>query len=122
MIAGIGCDILEVTRVEKLIRKYGQHFLDRLFSPKEQSYCESNVHASEHYAGRFAAKESISKALGTGFGGHLSWLDIEILKDSHGKPYVVFSEKAKLHFKDPQMMVTISHSREYAMAFAVWEM
>ncbi len=121
MILGIGCDIIEVVRVDKLIRSYGAHFLDRLFSSQEQSYCNSQRQAAQHYAGRFAAKEAIAKALGTGFGAHLSWRDLEVLKDAQGKPIVLLSSKANSRFDAPHILLSISHCTEYATAFAIWQ-
>ena len=71
-------------------------------------------------SGRFSAKEAIAKALGTGFGHLLSWLDIEILNDKAGKPIVSFSDGAKTQFQSPTILVSISHCKTYATAFAIW--
>ena len=73
-----------------------------------------------HFAGRFPAKEAIVKALGTGFGEHASWLDIEILNDSHGKPSVYFSTTLEKKTKGTSMQVSISHCQLYVTAFAIW--
>lgn len=119
-IQGLGNDIIEIDRIRQSIERHGQHFLDRLFSEKEQSYCFQFKDHAPHFAGRFAAKEAIAKALGTGFGADLSWHDLEILGDDHGKPHVHLSEAAKQKFSDPHILVSISHSATHAVAVAIW--
>jgi len=119
-IQGLGNDIIEIDRIRQSIERHGQHFLDKLFSEKEQAYCFQFKDHAPHFAGRFAAKEAIAKALGTGFGADLSWHDVEILGDDHGKPHVHFSEGAKQKFSDPHILVSISHSATHAVAVAIW--
>lgn len=120
MILGIGTDIIEVSRIRAGIERYPERFLNRLFTSQEQTYCLTHRDATPHFAGRFAAKEAIVKALGTGFSQGLSWLDFEIHPDNQGKPCVQYSEKVKHLFGSPKIMISISHCREYATAFAVW--
>jgi holo-[acyl-carrier protein] synthase len=120
MIVGIGNDILEIQRIQESIEKLGHRFLDRLFTKKEQEYCNQFERSVPHFAGRFSAKEAIAKALGTGFGAKLSWLDIEILNDSSGRPFVQCSEAMNQQFNHPQIFISISHCRNYATAFAVY--
>ncbi len=120
MIQGLGNDIIEIDRIRQSIERHGQHFLDRLFSQEEQHHCLQFKDSAPHFAGRFAAKEAIAKALGTGFGTDLSWHDLNILNDEHGKPNVFFSETAKKRFHNPKMLVSISHSTHYATAVAIW--
>lgn len=98
MIFGIGTDIIEISRVAKSIQHLGQHFLDRLFTFKEQEYCLKYKASERHFAGRFAAKEAIAKALGTGLNEKVSWLDIEILNGDTGAPIVILSDKVMAHF------------------------
>ena len=117
---GIGNDLIEIARVRQSIDRHGQHFLDRVFSRKEQDYCYRFQDPNPHFAGKFAAKEAIAKALGTGFGSELSWLDIEIAHDERGKPLVFFSEPAQSRFDNPNVLVSISHSQEVAAAVALW--
>ena len=117
---GIGNDIIEIERIRSNIERHGQHFLDRLFSQKEQDYCYKFKDSAPRFAGRFAAKEAIAKALGTGFGSELSWHDIEVLANEAGKPIVHLSEKALKHFNNPHLLVSISHSASYATAVAIW--
>ena len=119
MVRGLGNDIIAVSRIETAIDRYGQKFLDRVFTISEQNYCSRYKESTRNYAGRFAAKEAIVKALGTGFRNGLGWLDIEILNDSSGKPIVQFSDKLNQQFGNPQMMLSISHCREFASAVAI---
>jgi holo-[acyl-carrier protein] synthase len=115
----LGNDIIEVERIGKAIRRYGQKFLDRLFTPGEQAYCLKHRDSDLRFAGRFAAKEAVAKALGTGFNASLSWLDIEIVNDSAGKPIAVLSERSRQTFGDPSLHVSISHCKLYATAVAL---
>lgn len=119
MFQGVGNDIIEVERIAKAIEKYGRKFLDRLFTSNEQQYCLKHRDADRHFAGRFAAKEAISKALGTGFDGAFSWLDIEIGNDKSGKPLVALSDKARRRYHDPKLHISISHCKKYANAVAL---
>jgi holo-[acyl-carrier protein] synthase len=114
----LGSDIIEVGRIAANIKRYGKRFLDRLFTPLEQGYCQRYREPARHFAGRWAAKEAVVKALGTGISQEISWLDIEISNDPRGKPVVALSKEAKEHFGDPQIALTISHCKEYAMAVA----
>ena len=121
MILGIGTDFIEVKRIEESIERFGQRFLDRIFSFDEQAYCLHHRDASRHFAGRFAAKEAAVKALGTGFRDGIGWLDIEITNDHHGKPIVLLSSRLKEVFDSPQIHLSITHGRDYAIAFAIYE-
>jgi holo-[acyl-carrier protein] synthase len=118
-IEGLGNDILEIARIRESIERHGAHFLSKLFTPKEQEYCHRFKDPAPHFAGRFAAKEAIAKALGTGFGAELSWLEIEILNDDHGKPVVSLSQALNQRLGPHQLLVSISHSTEYATAVAI---
>lgn len=117
---GLGNDIIEIDRIRQSIERHGQHFLDRLFTPQEQEYCYKFKDPAPHFAGRFAAKEAIVKALGTGFGSEISWHDIEILGDERSKPIVTFSDAAKSRFHNPHVLVSISHCTTHATAVAIW--
>jgi holo-[acyl-carrier protein] synthase len=119
-IKGLGNDIVEIARLRQSIERHGAHFLDRLFTPQEQEYCRKFQDPAPHFAGRFAAKEAIAKAIGTGFGAELSWLEIEILNDSLGKPIVHLSRELAKRLSDPHILVSISHSTEHATAVAIW--
>lgn len=119
-ILGIGNDIVEIERIRKSIDTHGLRLISRLFTTKEQDYCLKYKDPVPHFAGRFSAKEAVVKALGTGFGEHASWLDIEILNDSHGKPSVYFSSTLEKKIKGTSMQVSISHCQLYVTAFAIW--
>ena len=118
-ICGIGNDIIEVERIRESIERYANHFLDRLFTKREQSYCDTHQDPTLRYAGRFAAKEAIVKSMGTGFGKEIGWHDIEIINEESGKPEVIFSDKIKTQFNHPQVLVSISHCKTYATAVAI---
>jgi holo-[acyl-carrier protein] synthase len=121
MIYGIGTDIIEVKRIEDSIERFGQRFLDRIFTLQEQNYCLHHKDSARHFAGRFAAKEAIVKAIGTGFRNGISWMDIEIINDPHGKPIVHLSEKMQEIIDSAVIHLSISHGRDYATAFAICE-
>lgn len=120
MILGIGNDIVEVARIKAILSHHHQRFLDRVFTSHEQDYCLKRKDPALHLAGRFAAKEAIVKALGTGFSQGLSWLDIEIRNDSKGKPIASFSLFAKELFGDLTLHISMSHCHQYATAVAIW--
>jgi holo-[acyl-carrier protein] synthase len=119
MILGIGNDIIEVKRIAQSIQRHGSRFLDKLFTSFEQKYCLKYREPERHFAGRFAAKEAIAKALGTGFGEDVHWLDIEILNNDLGKPIVKFDNQLLLRYGKIEIQLSISHCREYATAVAL---
>jgi holo-[acyl-carrier protein] synthase len=121
MIKGIGTDIIEISRIQNSVSLHGQKFLDKIFTSEEQAYCNRFHESSRPYAGRFAAKEAIVKALGTGFREGITWLDLEILPDAHGKPKVYLSRSLIERFENPQILLSISHCKEYATATALWQ-
>jgi holo-[acyl-carrier protein] synthase len=124
-IFGHGIDIVETARIAKLIKEHGEHFLNRIFTPAEQQYCNAGKRRSlEHYAGRFAAKEAVLKVLGTGWRGAIAWTDIEITKDASGQPRIKLSgECARLATEMGifKWHVSISHIDTYATASAIGE-
>ena len=121
MILGLGNDLIEIERIRLSIERHGLHFLNRLFTRKEQDYCYRFDAAAPHFAGRFAAKEALAKAFGTGFGPDLSWLELEILSDERGKPVVFLSSPLQQRYENPRLFVAISHCNGYALATAIWE-
>jgi len=114
---GVGNDIVEIDRIEAIVKRYGSHFLDRLFTAKEQAYCAAQARPHRHYAGRFACKEAIAKALGTGIGSKLGWCDMEILPDAQGKPVVTLVSGN--HFEGVSLLISISHCNSHATAVAL---
>ena len=120
MIKGLGTDILKVSRFKRVLDKHPQRFLKRLFTQEEQDYANRFKDRIIHLAGRFCAKEAVSKALGTGFGEKLSFADIRIENDPQGRPVVFLSNRANKMFQDPQIEISISHCKDYATATAIW--
>ena len=116
MILGIGNDIVETERIEKAISN--EKFIKRVYTEKEIEIIEKKGSKAASYAGRFSAKEAISKALGTGV-RDFNLTDIEILNDELGKPYVVLKNELKGRMVDMRIEISISHSKEYATAVAV---
>ena len=117
----VGVDIIEIARVEEAVNTWGERFLRRIYTELELRLC--NGHA-QSYAVRFAGKEAVMKALGTGVRG-ISWREIEILAESSGKPWVRLSGKAQNKAVDlglTNLAISLSHSREYAVAFVVGDM
>src|SRR5690242_15555226 len=94
-ILGIGTDIIECLRIGKMIEQHGELFLRRVFTEKEILYCQARKHATEHFAGRWAAKEAILKALGTGWSRGICWTDLEIRNEPGGEPKVMVRGGAK---------------------------
>lgn len=122
MIVGIGTDIIEVERISKAVKKNGR-FLLKNFTLKEQGYFKERNNATETIAGNFAAKEAVSKALGTGFKG-FGLIDIEILRNQEGTPVVFLYGQARRVSGDKNIdhiWVSISHCKTYATATAVAE-
>lgn len=120
-IIGVGTDIIQVERVRGVLLRHPETFRERHFTPLEQAYCDEHRDPSERYASRFAAKEAVAKALGTGFGKDLEFLDIAIGNDPKGKPYVELSERAVAKHGNVTIHLSMSHCKEYATAFAVIE-
>ena len=120
MIVGIGNDIIEIERIEKAISKEG--FKNKVYTQRELENIKKRGNRAETYAGIFSAKEAISKAIGTGV-REFSLIDLEILNDDLGKPYVVVSEKLDKILKNKkesyQIEISISHSKKYATAMAI---
>jgi holo-[acyl-carrier protein] synthase len=119
MVLGIGNDILEIQRIREAVQEQGDRFIQKLFTQKEQAYCSKYNDPMPHYAARFSAKEAIVKALGTGFGAQASFLDIEIINDTQGKPEVFFSDTFNKRFNHPQMLLSISHCNDYVATVAL---
>ena len=128
MIIGIGTDICIIARIEKVLKKYGQRFQNRCFTEKEQLKCHNTKNSSACYAKRFAAKEAVSKALGTGIKKGIHWKSIEIVNRQSGKPIIYLYGKAhdKLLELTPNNMeakvhVSLSDEKDCAQALVVIE-
>lgn len=121
-IIGIGTDIVECVRIGKMIEQHGELFLSRVFTEREIRYCQSRKHATEHFAGRWAAKEAILKAIGTGWARGICWTDLEVRNRKDGAPEVLVragARDAALGRGIGDVLVSISHCRTYATAYAI---
>ena len=124
MIIGMGIDTEEVERVRGTIERQGERFLKRVYTEKEQAYCEQFRDKYERYAGRFAAKEAAMKALGTGWSRGVRWVDIEILRLPGGRPKLELKGQAlriaeRLGVKNIAMSIT--HTPKQAWAQVIFE-
>jgi len=105
-----------------MLEQHGELFLNRVYTLREIRYCQARKHATEHFAGRWAAKEAIMKCLGTGWRKGLCWTDMEIRNDPQGKPHVILRGAARdraHHLGIGEVLLSISHCRAYATAHAV---
>jgi holo-[acyl-carrier protein] synthase len=122
-ILGHGIDLVETQRIADMLDDHGQRFLDRCFTPREQAYCAANKKRRvEHLAGRFAAKEAVLKALGTGWTGGIAWTDIEVLREESGRPAIALSGQCAKIAADlgiRRWIVSISHVSTHASASAI---
>jgi len=124
MILGTGIDIIEVARVQGSVDRFGERFVKRVLLPDEIAYCQQHRVPGPFIAVRFAAKEAISKAFGTGIGAQLGWHDMEIRHKESGEPYVVLHGGGPTLFAArgaKQLHVSLSHTANYAAAVAVLE-
>ena len=124
MIVGIGIDVAEVKRIQKVIESQGERFLRRVFTRDEVAYCEQFKNKYERYAGRFAAKEAAMKALGTGWSRGVRWVDVEVVRHRGGRPAVSLKGEAKkiadgLGVKN--IVLSITHTVEQAIAQVIFE-
>jgi len=124
MIVGTGIDIAEVPRIAQSIERFGQRFLQRIFTEGEMRYCDSKANRVERYAARFAAKEAAMKALGTGWNHGVRWRDCEVTRMAGGRPTMTFHGKAgefaaKLGVKN--IALSLTHTVDQAMAMVILE-
>jgi len=127
MIINVGVDLAEVERIRKALEdpRTGKRFRQRVFTEKEIQYCEKKHRGRyQSYAGRFAAKEAVMKALGRGWGATVRWLDIEVVRASSGKPDVVLHDRtarlaAELGIR--RWALSITHTAEHGLAYVVAE-
>ncbi len=124
MILGLGIDLVDVARIERALKRFGPRFLDRILCDAEQRHCQSQPAPAISVAARFAAKEAVSKAFGTGIGVELGWKDIEVVRLSSGQPSV------QLHGAGVELLksrggrsihLSITHTASHASAVAVIE-
>jgi holo-[acyl-carrier protein] synthase len=121
-ILGTGVDIVETERIGAAIARHGERFLARVFLEGERQYCAKMAHSERFYAARFAAKEAVSKAFGTGIGADVGWLDIEVRRKPSGEPYIVLhghGAETAHRLGIAEVRVSLSHSDHYAVAQAL---
>ncbi|MDB4687288.1 holo-ACP synthase [Akkermansiaceae bacterium] len=121
-VIGIGIDVVEVDRIKSSLEEFSERFLSRVFTRLEREYCQKQKMPELHLAARFAAKEAIAKAFGTGIGKEIGWLDMEILRKESGEPEVQLRGDARGYAKQrgvEQIMVSLTHAKQYAAANAV---
>jgi len=119
MIESLGIDLIEIKRVKKVKERWGKRFLERVYTPKELGYCLKKKYPEGSLAGRFAAKEAVMKAMGTGLSSGVTWKDIEIINDGKGKPGVFLHGKTKKLLGRKKVLISISHTKEDAIAQAM---
>jgi holo-[acyl-carrier protein] synthase len=124
MILGTGIDIIEVSRVTAAYERHGERFVNRILRPAEIAYALSHKKPGPFLAARFAAKEAVSKAFGTGIGAQLGWQDIEVCRKETGEPYVVLHDGGArlLEARGARVVhLSLSHTENYAAAMAILE-
>ncbi len=121
MIYGVGIDIIELSRIQVTTDRWGDLFLNKVFTEKELKYSLSKKNPNQHLAARFAAKEAVSKALSTGWTGIFRWQDVEVVNDALGKPEVRFFGELREKLADRRVHISLSHSDTVVVAVAVIE-
>ncbi len=121
-ILGLGIDLVEVARIEQSIARHGERFLRRIYTESEIAYCAGMKMPAPFYAARFAAKEAVSKALGTGIGAACGWLDIEVRRKASGAPFIVLHGSAAETARRlgiASVLISLSHTEQTAIAQAL---
>jgi len=117
-----GIDLVDCPRIEEMVERHGEHFVNRVFTAAEQAYAEANKNKTEKLAGRFAAKEAVLKLMGTGWRGKIAWTDIEVVNNAAGQPEVSLSGEVKklaekLGIK--HISISITHTANFVIASAI---
>ncbi|MEI6036376.1 MAG: holo-ACP synthase [Planctomycetota bacterium] len=121
-VLGVGTDITECLRIAQMIERHGELFVGRVYTPLEIEYCRSRRMATQHFAGRWAAKEAVLKALGTGWRRGISWRDIEVRNATGGRPQAFLkggTQEVAKALGIECVLISISHCRSHATAYAV---
>ncbi len=121
MIEGVGVDVVEIPRMARAIGEWGETFLSKIFTLRELAYSRGKKNPTHHFAARFAVKEAVAKALSTGWAEGFRWKDVEVENNAAGKPSVVLYGRVRELLKDSRVLVSISHSENVVVAFAVIE-
>lgn len=122
LIIGVGTDIVEVVRIGQMIERHGEVFLNRVFTADEIRYCQRRREYTQHYAGRWAAKEAVMKTLGTGWSRGVGWRDIEVCSSRSGQPSIILRGAAREIAQQAgiaEVLISISHCRTFATATAI---
>ncbi len=123
-VLGIGIDLVENARIQHSIERFGERFLHRVFTAGEIAYCQSMKFPERHFAARFAAKEALSKAFGTGIGKAMTWKEIDVRKKSNGEPFIVLDGGATELANErgvTKVWISLTHTEHHAMATIVLE-
>ena len=121
-VLGIGTDIVECLRIAQMIERHGELFITRVYTSREIEYCAARKAATQHYAGRWAAKEAVLKALGTGWARGIRWRDIEVTNQPNGQPKIAMGGGAREVCEKlgiTELLISISHCRSHATAYAL---
>ena len=124
MVLGLGTDLIETTRLQASIDRFGDRFLERIFSPGEIAYCKRKKNAAESFAARFAAKEAGAKALGTGISRGVTWKEFEVKREVSGRPSLHLNGRAAElagAMGVRRIQLSLTHSRDLAMAVVLLE-
>jgi holo-[acyl-carrier protein] synthase len=124
MVLGIGTDLAEVDRIAKSIERFGDRFLNRIYTPAERAYAQSKANSAERFAARFAAKEAGMKAIGTGWRRGVTWLDFEVRNEPSGRPALRLSGVALTVAEDlgtKRISLSLTHTAAMAMAIVILE-
>lgn len=121
MVEGVGIDIIEVSRIRKSIEDYHELFTSRIFTDAEIQYCNEKPNPYQHFAARFAAKEAFSKATGTGWNADFSWLEVEVVNEKSGKPYLHLIGETARSVARKRIFLSLSHSGDYVTAVVIIE-
>jgi holo-[acyl-carrier protein] synthase len=117
-----GIDLVDCPRIEEMVERHGERFINRVFTAAEQAYAEANKNKTEKLAGRFAAKEAVLKLMGTGWRGKIAWTDIEVINNAVGQPEVTLSGEVKKLAEElgiKHISVSITHTANFVIASAV---
>lgn len=123
-VIGTGIDLVDTERFKATLARWDRRFIKRMFLDGEQAYCDATAQPWMHYAARFAVKEAVAKAFACGIGSHLSWLDIEVIRDERGAPSVRLSEQGRKlagRVGVEKIWISISHTHQHAIAQALLE-
>lgn len=121
-VIGLGIDTIEVSRIKESIERHGEHFLNKIFTPEERSYCDDKSDSAPFYATRFASKEAMAKAFRTGMGKEFGWLDSEVVHGDAGEPFIKLSEAGQELLEKvgaSKVLISLTHLSTVASAVVI---